>query len=102
MASQRWGGGLMTVQLPSAGPHVPTTAAEWDRVRELKLEILAKDPLLVRPEDYPQLRADVVMSWKRSMRARVDPWSTVFPADEDFAPKSRLAQVAQPIMNRLE
>jgi transcriptional regulator of acetoin/glycerol metabolism len=96
------GGGPMTVQLPSAGPHVPSTAAEWDRVRELKLEILAKDPLQVRPQDYPQLRSDVVMSWKRSMLARVDPWSTAFPADEAFVPKSRLAQVAQPIMNRLE
>ncbi|NKX51433.1 hypothetical protein HER39_12810, partial [Arthrobacter deserti] len=92
----------MTVQLAAAGPQVPSTAAEWGRVRELKLATLARDPLQDRPEDYPQVRADVVMSWKRSMLARVDPWETVFPVDEGFVPKSRLAQVAQPIMNRLE
>jgi transcriptional regulator of acetoin/glycerol metabolism len=89
-------------QLLNPGQQIPSTIAEWDRVRELKLEVLAKEPKLLKPEDYPEVRSDVVTSWKRSMLAGVDPWDTVIPFDDDFAPKSRLAQVAQPIMNRLE
>jgi transcriptional regulator of acetoin/glycerol metabolism len=80
----------------------PATVHEWERVRELKLDVLSRDPRLVDPDDYPDVRGEVVLSWKRSMLAGVDPFATDIPFDKDFNPKSRLAQLAQPIMNRLE
>lgn len=96
------------VQLPISGQQlnlgrqVPSTVREWDRVREVKLEVFRQDPLSIDPADYPDVRSDVVLSWKRSLLAGVDPWATGIPFDADFNPTSRLAQVAQPIMNRLE
>lgn len=92
----------MNVQLLSSGRRVPSTAAEWDRVHESKLEVLKQEARRVDPADFPDVRSEVVMSWKRSMLAGVDPWDAEIPFDQDFTPKSRLARVAQPILNRLE
>jgi sigma-54 dependent transcriptional regulator, acetoin dehydrogenase operon transcriptional activator AcoR len=92
----------MSGQQLNLGHRVPSTVREWDRVREVKLEVFRQDPLSIDPADYPDVRSDVVLSWKRSLLAGVDPWATDIPFDADFNPTSRLAQVAQPIMNRLE
>jgi transcriptional regulator of acetoin/glycerol metabolism len=87
--------------MTSEAPGVPRTAAEWDRVRAAKHRVLAADPLTVDPADHPEVRPAVVRSWRRSMLAGVDPSSTTFPVDPDFSPGTRLAAVAQPILDRL-
>lgn len=92
----------MTEQARTAGHPVPSKPEQWERISEIKLEVIQKDPLLLDPDDYPEVRREVLLSWKRSLLAGVDPLSAVIPFDENFTPKSRLAQVAQPIMNRLE
>jgi transcriptional regulator of acetoin/glycerol metabolism len=81
---------------------VPGSIAEWDAIRAAKLEVLERDPFSIRDGDYPQVRPDVLRSWKRSLLAGVDPHGTVIPHDPGFVAQSRLAQIAQPIMNRLE
>ncbi|MGY1838166.1 MULTISPECIES: helix-turn-helix domain-containing protein [unclassified Modestobacter] len=81
---------------------VPRTAVEWDRVREAKEDVLGRDPFKVSPADHPHVRPEVVSSWRRSMIAGVDPGSTGFPVDPEFRSSTRLAAVAQPIMNRLK
>jgi len=88
--------------MDTPSPAVPATAAEWDAIRAAKLEALDRDPLSIRDGDYPQVRPDVLRSWKRSMLSGVDPHGTAIPHDPGFVAQSRLAQVAQPIMNRLE
>ncbi|HLU54928.1 MAG TPA: helix-turn-helix domain-containing protein [Pseudonocardia sp.] len=80
---------------------VPRTTTEWDRVREAKHDVLSRDPLSVDPADYPGVRPEVVASWRRSMLAGVDPAAREYVLDEDFRPGTRLAAVAQPIMDRL-
>ncbi|HLS48547.1 MAG TPA: helix-turn-helix domain-containing protein [Actinomycetaceae bacterium] len=81
--------------------HFPRTELEFDAVRAAKRHALSRDPMMWRPEDFPQVREDVLMSWKRSALARVDPQAAEFPRDPGFASSSRLSQVAQPIMDRL-
>lgn len=83
-------------------PRVPRTTAEWDRVRDAKRDVLSRDPLSVDPADYPDVRPEVVASWRRSMLAGVDPGAREYVLDEEFRPGTRLAAVAQPIMDRLE
>lgn len=80
----------------------PKTAKEWERVHEIKLDVFQRDPMTLRSEDFPEIRSEVLMSWKRSLLAGVDPFSTAIPFDEDFSPSNRLSRVAQPIMQRLE
>ncbi|WP_175475406.1 helix-turn-helix domain-containing protein [Arthrobacter sp. UCD-GKA] len=80
----------------------PRTNAQWDRIQEIKLEVLQQDPLDLMPDQFPEIRREVLMSWKRSMLAGVDAWGTEIPFDEGFSPTNRLARIAQPIMNRLE
>jgi transcriptional regulator of acetoin/glycerol metabolism len=82
-------------------PPIPRTAAEWRRVREVKLDVLARDPFSVDPAEHPAVRPEVVASWRRSMLAGVDPQAREYVFDEEFRPRTRLAAVAQPIMNRL-
>ena len=48
---------------------MPASVAEWDAIRAAKLEVLERDPLSIRDGDYPQVRPDVLRSWKRSMLA---------------------------------
>ncbi|GAA5162720.1 hypothetical protein [Amycolatopsis dongchuanensis] len=84
-----------------AAPSVPRTSAEWARVREAKLDVLSRDPFAVDPADYPEVRPEVVASWRRSMLAGVDPAAREYVFDADFRPRTRLAAVAQPIMDRL-
>lgn len=86
----------------SGGTPIPRTGAEWARVREAKLDVLARDPLTVGAADYPGVRPEVVASWRRSMLAGVDPGAGRYIFDEDFQPRTRLAAAAQPIMNRLK
>ncbi|TWE28521.1 sigma-54-dependent Fis family transcriptional regulator [Prauserella muralis] len=86
----------------SSGPPVPHTTAEWERVRQAKLDVLTRDPFAVDPADYPGVRPEVVASWRRSMLAGVDPGARHYAPDDDFQPRTRLAAVAQPIMNRLK
>jgi transcriptional regulator of acetoin/glycerol metabolism len=83
------------------GPRVPRTAAEWDAVRAAKADLLARDPFSLSPADAPGVRPEVVRSWRRSLLAGVDPAATRFPVDDGFAPGTRLAAVAQPILDRL-
>ncbi|MFD2416346.1 sigma-54-dependent Fis family transcriptional regulator [Amycolatopsis pigmentata] len=92
----------MTTLAATGGPVIPRTPAEWERVREAKLDALARGPLAVDPADYPGVRPEVVASWRRSMLAGVDPAATHYVVDKDFQPNSRLAVVAEPIMNRLK
>jgi transcriptional regulator of acetoin/glycerol metabolism len=92
----------MTTLAATGGPVIPRTPAEWARVREAKLDVLARGPLAVDPADYPGVRPEVVASWRRSMLAGVDPENTKFFVDKDFQPNNRLAVVAEPIMNRLK
>ncbi|SFL14723.1 sigma-54-dependent Fis family transcriptional regulator [Geodermatophilus ruber] len=92
----------MTEGVGPGGPQVPRTAAEWERVREAKHDVLSRDPFTVRPADHPGVRPEVVASWRRSLLAGVDPNATRFPVDDPFEPRTRLASVAQPIMNRLK
>lgn len=80
----------------------PKTAKEWERVHEIKLEVFQRDPMTLRAEDFPEIRSEILMSWKRSLLAGVDPYSTEIPFDENFSPSNRLSRVAQPIMQRLE
>jgi sigma-54 dependent transcriptional regulator, acetoin dehydrogenase operon transcriptional activator AcoR len=82
-------------------PRVPRTTAEWDRVRDAKHDLLSRDPLSVDPAEYPDVRPEVVASWRRSMLAGVDPGAREYVLDEEFRPGTRLAAVAQPIMDRL-
>jgi transcriptional regulator of acetoin/glycerol metabolism len=82
-------------------PAVPRTTAEWDRVRDAKHDVLSRDPLSVDPADHPDVRPEVVASWRRSMLAGVDPAAREYVLDEEFRPGTRLAAVAQPIMDRL-
>ncbi|TVT23244.1 hypothetical protein LWP59_19910 [Amycolatopsis acidiphila] len=81
---------------------IPRTAADWRRVREVKLEVLARDPFSVDPAQYPGVRPEVVVSWRRSMLAGVDPSARTYVVDEEFRPRTRLAAVAQPVLRRLE
>jgi sigma-54 dependent transcriptional regulator, acetoin dehydrogenase operon transcriptional activator AcoR len=53
-------------------PRVPHTAAEWERIRDAKRDVLSRGPLSVDPADYPDVRPEVVASWRRSMIADVD------------------------------
>ncbi|NIJ12553.1 transcriptional regulator of acetoin/glycerol metabolism [Saccharomonospora amisosensis] len=80
----------------------PRTTAEWDRVREAKRRVLTSDPFSVDPADHPDVRPQIVASWRRSMLAGVDPEARHYEIDESFQPGTRLGAVAQPIMNRLQ
>jgi transcriptional regulator of acetoin/glycerol metabolism len=86
----------------SDGLPVPRTAAAWERVRAAKLDVLSRDPLTVDPATYPDVRPEVVASWRRSMLAGVKPGDRHFTIDDEFQPRTRLAAVAQPIMERLK
>ncbi|XRQ12790.1 sigma-54-dependent Fis family transcriptional regulator [Actinomadura welshii] len=92
----------MTGAASGGGPPVPRTRAEWERVREAKLEVQRRDPLAVTAADHPGVRPEVVDSWRRSMLAGVDPAASSYVVDDGFQPRTRLAAVAQPIMNRLK
>lgn len=94
----------MPVSPPPGGPPVPRTAAEWERVRAAKLRALSRDPRTLDPADFPEVRPEVVASWRRSMLAGVDPEAREYVIDDDFdfPAHSRFAAVAQPIMNRLK
>lgn len=92
----------MTSLSPHVVPPVPRTATEWARVRKAKLEVLSSDPFSVDPADFPEVRPEVVTSWRRSMLAGVDPDARNYVGDGEFQPGSRLAAVAQPTMNRLK
>ncbi|WP_236792676.1 helix-turn-helix domain-containing protein [Amycolatopsis sp. GM8] len=81
---------------------IPRTTAEWERVRRAKQDVLSRNPFSVDPADYPGVRPEVVASWRRSMLAGVDPEAREYVSDADFRPRTRLAAVAQPIMNRLK
>ncbi|MBB3083841.1 sigma-54-dependent Fis family transcriptional regulator [Geodermatophilus sabuli] len=91
----------MTASPSAGGLRVPRTAAEWDAVRAAKAEVLTRDPFAITPDDAPGVRPEVVRSWRRSLLAGVDPAATRFPVDDGFAPGTRLAAVAQPILDRL-
>ncbi|MFW3172204.1 sigma-54-dependent Fis family transcriptional regulator [Geodermatophilus sp. CPCC 206100] len=80
---------------------MPRTAAEWDAVRAAKERVLAADPFTVDPAAAPGVRPEIVRSWRRSLLAGVDPAATRFPVDDRPASGTRLAAVAQPIMDRL-
>lgn len=80
----------------------PRTTAEWDRVREVKRRVLSGDPFAVEPADHPEVRPEIVVSWRRSMLAGVDPEARHYDVAEEFHPGTRLGAVAQPIMNRLK
>jgi transcriptional regulator of acetoin/glycerol metabolism len=56
----------------------------------------------VDPATYPDVRPEVVASWRRSMLAGVDPGDRHFTIDDEFQPRTRLAAVAQPTMERLK
>jgi transcriptional regulator of acetoin/glycerol metabolism len=86
----------------SGNPPIPRTAAAWGRVRAAKLDVLSRDPHSVDPLGYPEVRPDVVASWRRSMIAGVDPEARHYTVDDEFQPGTRLAAVAQPIMERLK
>jgi transcriptional regulator of acetoin/glycerol metabolism len=99
-AQQLRSGGQQMTSTPS-GPLIPRTAVEWERVRAVKLDVLARDPMWVDPADHPGVRPEVVASWRRSMLAGVDPGDTAYHLDPEFQPRTRLAAVAQPIMDRM-
>lgn len=80
----------------------PKTKLEWDRIHEIKLDVFQRNPMSLRSEDFPGVRSEILMSWKRSLLAGVDPYATEIPFDEGFSPSNRLARIAQPIMKRLE
>lgn len=82
-------------------PPVPRTEQEWARVRRAKLQVLARDPMEVHPADFPQVRPEVLASWRRSMLAGVDPEATGYKVEREVRPHSRLAAAASPIMERL-
>jgi transcriptional regulator of acetoin/glycerol metabolism len=88
--------------MTASSPPVPRTNAEWARVREAKLQVLGRDPRTVDPAEFPEVRPEVVASWRRSMLAGVDPEARAYVVDDDFQPRTRLTAVAQPIMNRLK
>ena len=94
----------MPVSPPHGGPPVPRTNAEWERVRAAKLRALSRDPRTLDPADFPEVRPEVLASWRRSMLAGVDPEARDYVIDDDFdfPSHSRFAAVAQPIMNRLK
>ncbi|MGK5173966.1 sigma-54-dependent Fis family transcriptional regulator [Geodermatophilus sp. CPCC 205761] len=92
---------MTTASSSAAGPRVPRTPAEWDAVRAAKADVLARDPFTVDPAAVPGVRPEIVRSWRRSLLAGVDPEDTRFPVDEESTPGTRLAAVAQPIMDRL-
>jgi sigma-54 dependent transcriptional regulator, acetoin dehydrogenase operon transcriptional activator AcoR len=64
--------------------------------------VLAADPFTIDPAAVPGVRPEVVRSWRRSLLAGVDPAATRFPVDDQATPGTRLAAVAQPIMDRLQ
>ncbi|MEV5409939.1 helix-turn-helix domain-containing protein [Thermopolyspora sp. NPDC052614] len=88
--------------MTASSPRVPRTNAEWELVREAKLEVLRRDPRTVDPADFPAVRPEVVASWRRSMLAGVDPEATEYVVDDGFESRARLGAAAQPIMNRLK
>lgn len=88
--------------MTASPPRVPRTNAEWELVREAKLEVLGRDPRTVDPAGFPAVRPEVVASWRRSMLAGVDPEARTYVVDDDFESRARLTAVAQPIMNRLK
>lgn len=79
----------------------PRSEREFRAVQAAKERALEEDPMAIDPARYPAVRPEVVMSWKRSLLAGVDPSATEFPHDPGFSSSSRLSQVAQPIMERL-
>ncbi|WP_160148834.1 sigma-54-dependent Fis family transcriptional regulator [Amycolatopsis alkalitolerans] len=83
-------------------PSIPRTVAEWDRIRRVKEDVLSRDPFSVDPADHPEVRPEVVASWRRSMLARVDPGARDYVFDEEVRPRTRLAAVAEPVLNRLK
>ncbi len=88
--------------MTASSPRVPRTNAEWELVREAKLEVLGRDPHAVDPAGFPAVRPEVVASWRRSMLAGVDPEARTYVVDDDFESRARLTAIAQPIMNRLK
>jgi sigma-54 dependent transcriptional regulator, acetoin dehydrogenase operon transcriptional activator AcoR len=86
----------------SGNPPIPHTAAAWDRIRAAKLDVLSRDPRSIDPVEYPHVRPEVVTSWRRSMLAGVDPGDRHYTIDDTCRPGTRLAAVAQPIMERLK
>ncbi|MEU6644101.1 helix-turn-helix domain-containing protein [Saccharomonospora sp. NPDC046836] len=92
----------MTSLSAPTGPPLPRSTPEWDKVREAKLDALSRDPFSVHPTDYPEVRPEVVTSWRRSMLSGVDPAGRAYTGHETFQSRTRLAAVARPIMNRLK
>lgn len=92
----------MTTMSQAAGPTLPRNEVEWDTVLTAKYEILNRDPLEIDHADYPQVRPEVVASWRRSMLADVDPHNRTYTGQDELQPRTRLSQAAQPIMERLK
>ena len=67
----------------------PRSEAEFAHVRAAKRRALARDPMSWRVADFPEVREEILMSWKRSALAGVDPQTTEFPRDPGFASSSR-------------
>lgn len=100
MVRFHWGNAMTALGGHGIG-QFPRSEAEFAHVRAAKRRALARDPMSWRVADFPEVREEILMSWKRSALAGVDPQTTEFPRDPGFASSSRLSQVAQPIMDRL-
>lgn len=80
---------------------IPFTPQQWEAVAEAKARALTVSPYKLFPEDFPEVRPEILLSWKRSLLAGVSSTETKIPIEREFNPDSTLVQAAEPIMDRL-
>jgi len=82
-------------------PKTPFTAQQWEVVGDAKERALTVPPYKLFPEDFPEVRPEILLSWKRSLLAGVNSTDTKIPIENEFNPDSTLVHAAEPIMDRL-
>src|SRR5690625_3144874 len=90
----------MSISAPSDAK-TPFTNQQWDIVAEAKQRALSTKPHQLSPANFPEVRPQILMSWKRSMLAGVDPDATKIPIDDDINPEAAWVRISEPIMDRL-
>src|SRR5699024_5739692 len=94
-------GPVMTSIPTRSDAKTPFTDQQWDIVAEAKERALSTKPHELLPANFPEVRPQILMSWKRSMLAGVDSAATKIPINEDVNPEAAWVRVSEPIMDRL-
>lgn len=79
----------------------PFSEEQWEVIAEAKDRALSTPHNELLPENFPEVRPQILLSWKRSMMAGVDPTASEIPIENDYNPEASWVKISEPIMDRL-